>query len=223
SVTAAVSVWLPSERTSVREANAPRYPWRLELQRRPAERSPSKSSKALAERLTGVPAGAEPPLAGAVTVTSGGALGARTRTVIAAAPRWPSESVTAAVIVWLPAERVRGPTVAPDPSAPSRLEVQERLALRLPSSMSLAVPVKVTGSPTNTTFPFAGAVMRTLGRPGARSTTRRGGAAVSRERYCTPSLDALTRASTRVPSTILAPVTSKSTSCPCTTGPWLAS
>src|SRR5205823_14710205 len=76
SVTAAVSTWTPSwRRTTVRAPPAPRSPSRLDDQRMLALGSGSKSSVAVAARMTGVPAGADAPSAGAVMVTAGAAFG----------------------------------------------------------------------------------------------------------------------------------------------------
>ena len=52
---------------------------------------------------------------------------------------------------------------APVPRAPSWLELHWIAADRSPSSESLAVPVKVTGSPNWYRAPLAGAVMETAG------------------------------------------------------------
>src|SRR5688500_10240627 len=55
------------------------------------------------------------------------------------------ESETDAVMVCEPAVSAPVENVPPEPIAPSRLDTQERLAVRLPSSVSVAVPVNVTG------------------------------------------------------------------------------
>ena len=51
----------------------------------------------------------------------------------------------------------------PLPSTPSTSEAHDRLAVRSPSSGSLAVPTKLTLSPTLKPEPAAGAVIATLG------------------------------------------------------------
>ena len=56
-------------------------------------------------------------------------------------------SVTLAVIKWVPAESEEVTTAAPVPRAPSMVELQEIDAARLPSSLSVAVPVKFTALP----------------------------------------------------------------------------
>ncbi len=85
-----------------------------------------------------------------------------TVTVIAAEPCKPPLSVTEAVIVCVPPDRVFVENDPPEPMLPSRLEVHARLAVRSPSS-SVAVPVNVMGSPWVNVDPFAGAVIVTVG------------------------------------------------------------
>ena len=51
------------------------------------------------------------------------------------------------MMVWVPVDRPEVENEPPDPMAPSRDELQERLAVRFPSSASLAEPVKLTLSP----------------------------------------------------------------------------
>src|SRR5688572_15750208 len=75
----------------------------------------------------------------------GAVLAAVTAIVIDADPGSPPESVTDAVMVCEPAVRVLVENVAPEPITPSRLDVHDRLFVRLPSSVSVAVPVNVTG------------------------------------------------------------------------------
>ena len=84
SVTAATSVWVPSERTRV--PFGPSAPSRLDVQRSWPVRSPSKSSLAAAPSRTAVPAGTELPSVGLAMTTAGGVFGARTRMVVCA---WP--------------------------------------------------------------------------------------------------------------------------------------
>ncbi|MBK7518547.1 MAG: hypothetical protein IPI75_00010 [Gammaproteobacteria bacterium] len=59
----------------------------------------------------------------------------------------PLESVTEAVIVCVPALRAVVLKAAPEPITPSRLELQLSDAARLPSSVSVAVPPKLTVAP----------------------------------------------------------------------------
>src|SRR3990172_11210926 len=66
-----------------------------------------------------------------------------TITVIAAEPCKPPLSVTDAVIVWVPTDRVLVENDPPAPMLPFTLEVHARLAVRFPSSASVAVPVNV--------------------------------------------------------------------------------
>ena len=61
--------------------------------------------------------------------------------VTAALPVSPPESVTEAVTVWVPGVRLFE-KLPPVPSALSRLEVHASLAVRLPSCVSVAEPVK---------------------------------------------------------------------------------
>lgn len=74
-------------------------------------------------------------------ITKGGML-KPTVIVMLSDPVRPPESVTEAVIVCVPTERPvkKAP---PEPITPLMLEVQTRLAFRLPSSASLAVPEKL--------------------------------------------------------------------------------
>jgi hypothetical protein len=78
----------------------------------------------------------EAPFAGVVRLTVGGVF--PTEIVTVAVVVAPSASVTDAVIVWGPFVS-RLESVAPDPSAPSRLDDQVIELLRLPWSKSLAV------------------------------------------------------------------------------------
>jgi len=84
-------------------------------------------------------------------------------TVIAIEPGREPLSVTEAVIVCVPIERVEIENEPPLPIVPSRLEVQARLADRSPSSTSLAVPMNVTGVPDTKDELSAGEVMFTDG------------------------------------------------------------
>src|SRR2546429_2140622 len=79
----------------------------------------------------------------------------------------PTASVTEAVMVCVPVERLLSAKLAPVPSEPSRLEVQWIAAPRSPSSASVAVAVEVIAAPGAKTEPAAGAVSV---RGGAAST-----------------------------------------------------
>ena len=57
------------------------------------------------------------------------------------------ESVAEAVIVCVPTDKPEMVNVLPEPIEPSILEVQTRLLLRLPSSVSVADPLQVTEFP----------------------------------------------------------------------------
>src|SRR6185503_4895834 len=138
----------------------PIWPSRSDTQRSDAERSPSVASRAPPEKMTPVPTTGVAPAAGAVMVTAG-AVG-DTVSAIEAVAVAPSESVTVAVIVWLPS-RGMSTRVAPVPRSPLRLDVQWICALRLPSKSSLAVAWKDTVVPAGTETPLAGAVITRFG------------------------------------------------------------
>ena len=84
-------------------------------------------------------------------------------TVIPSEPLAPPESVTEAVIVWVPAESELVENEPPEPMTPSRLEVHDRLEVREPSSTSVAVPENDTEVPISKELPLAGAVIVTTG------------------------------------------------------------
>src|SRR2546429_4132113 len=88
---------------------------------------------------------------------------ALTRIVIWAVEGRPVPSVTEAVIVCVPDESTLVVIVPPVPSAPSRLEVQVTVELRLPSSASVAVAVKVTGARGSGLVPAGGGGVVTAG------------------------------------------------------------
>ena len=77
-------------------------------------------------------------------------------------PVSPPLSVAVAVTVCVPTDNTTL-NVAPAPMVPLRLETQDRLALRSPSSRSVAHPVKGISSPWAKVEPSAGAVMVTVG------------------------------------------------------------
>src|SRR2546427_13187389 len=83
--------------------------------------------------------------------------------VIVARPVLFALSVAAAVIVWVPVESVLTVIVPPVPSTPSRLEVHVIREVMVPSSASLAEPVKVTAAPGSGVAPGAGALIVTAG------------------------------------------------------------
>ncbi len=87
---------------------------------------------------------------------------ASTTTVMEALPVSPPESVTEAVIVCVPSlsTALKEPPV---PICPSRLEVQTRLLVRLPSSASAAAPEKLIEVPEEKLALFAGLLMLTVG------------------------------------------------------------
>src|SRR5207253_2158516 len=138
----------------------PSAPSRLEVQAIVAERSPSSVSLAEPAKVTGAPGSKVAPLAGAVIRTAGVLL---TVMVIEARPVLPPLSVAAAVIVCVPLVRVLVVIVLPGPRMPSRLEAQASAAVRLPSSRSLAVALRVTGAPGSKVAPAVGELMVTIG------------------------------------------------------------
>src|SRR3990172_9436724 len=128
SVTEAVRVWVPElSVVTLRGVPVPRLPSRSDDQAMAAARLPSSG-----------------PLAGPVMATVGAAL---TTTVMVALADLPPASVTEAVRVWVPELSVVTLRGVPVPRVPSRLDDQAMAAARLPSSGSLAVPVKVTVLP----------------------------------------------------------------------------
>ena len=161
SVTKAVIVWVPTERTAEKEPPVPMAPSRDDVQVRLPVRTPSSGSVAVPAKRMLVPSVKVLPLGGAITVTVGGVFGL-TVTVIESLPAKPPESVTKAVIVWVPTERTvkKEP---PEPMFPSMEDDQERLDVRSPSSASVAVPAKLIVSPSPKMLPSGGAVMVAVG------------------------------------------------------------
>ena len=106
-------------------------------------------------KVIAVPSLTVVPSAGAVIETDGAPL---TVTVITSDAGNPPESVTEAVMVWVPTDKVAF-TEPPVPRAPSSDDVHERLAAKSPSSGSEAVPVKETAEPSLTVAPSAGLVI----------------------------------------------------------------
>lgn len=78
-------------------------------------------------------------------------------------PESPPESSTLAVMVWFPTLSDEVEKEAPVPIWPSRFEVHTSDALMLPSSLSLAVPEKLTVSPWVTVEPLDGEPMVAVG------------------------------------------------------------
>jgi hypothetical protein len=172
SVTEAVIVCVPTERLFVeKEPPVPMGPFKLDVQASEAVRLPSWVSLAVPLNVMEAPWLKVDPLAGAVIETVG-AVFATTLTVIWAVPVSPPLSVTEAVIVCVPTERVFVETLAPVPMDPFRLELHTICAERFPSSVSLAVPPNVMEAPWLKLDPLAGAVIETVGAPctGAEAT-----------------------------------------------------
>ena len=75
---------------------------------------------------------------------------------------FPAESVTCAVMVWVPLARLLV-KLPPVPIVPLMLEVQISLEVRSPSSVSDALPEKLMVVPYGKDEPVAGVLMTTLG------------------------------------------------------------
>ena len=75
----------------------------------------------------------------------------------------PSLSVTVAVMVWIPTERVTNEKKLSVAKNPSLLEVHCMELLSEPSSSSVAVPENITESPCVDSEPEDGDVMDTVG------------------------------------------------------------
>ena len=150
SVMVAVSTWLPSERRSIFEAPVNSAP---STEPGCAEKSwpPCATTSPPAVYETGrTIAGSQASLTDSarmrpVMVIWGAAFGPRTRIWIWASPVRPSASVTEAVIVCRPMASPPALMAAPEPSGPARSERHWMVALRSPSSTSVACPVRLTG------------------------------------------------------------------------------
>ena len=159
SVTEATMVCVPDPRLARMVPPPPSGPLRLELQPIDAVRSPSSTSLAEASSRTVSPGTRTVPSVGATIRTRGGAF---TTTVVRACAVFPPLSVTEAVIVWVPERSEVRTSLPPLPSGPSRLELQVIAEVRSPSSASLAIAARWTGSP-GATSPSAGGVIVTVG------------------------------------------------------------
>jgi preprotein translocase subunit YajC len=162
SVTLAVMRWVPAGSAFEKLAPAPIWPLRLEVQTIPAFKFPSSVSLALPANWMAVVVEVLKPVNGLLIVTAGGVFGLVTVTVTEAVALAPAESVTLAVIRWVPAGRALE-KLAPVPIWPLRLEVQTIPALRLPSSTSVAVPVNCISVELRALKLFAGLLMETTG------------------------------------------------------------
>ena len=145
SVTRAVMVWVPLLRVFEKVPPVPIWPSRLEFQVKFAVKLPFSTSEAEPENVTVAPKGNEAPVAGLLIVTVGG-LFAATVMETEAVVVLPAESVTRAVMVWVPLLRVLV-KLPPVPIGPSIVELQDRFEVRLPSSTSDALPEKLTVAP----------------------------------------------------------------------------
>ena len=96
---------------------------------------------------------------------------ATTTLALAAAP---SASVTEAVSVWVPTDRLGTTSAAPLPRTPSRLDVQRTLAPRFPSSTSVAAATRSAGRAVSSVACGAGTTTAIAGGTlGGRTTTVR--------------------------------------------------
>ena len=102
------------------------------------------------------------PETGLLIDTVGGVFGTVTVMFTEALVLRPPESVTLAVMVWVPALRVTE-RLAPVPNAPLMLEVQAILLLRLPSCVSDALPESVTRLVVRELEPLTGLLIEIVG------------------------------------------------------------
>src|SRR5205823_6229235 len=174
SVTLAVGTCVPGESPAATTTEpVPSGPSTLDVQRRPAPRSPSSASTAVAARSTGRPASTPEESAGTSIVTVGATFGGLTTTVRDARPTSQPLSVAAAVTVCVPGRSALVVTLAPPPIRPSRSEVQRMAPDTSPSVASGAVALNVRLVPTMTRVPGAGVAIVTTGGVGVMVT--RGG------------------------------------------------
>jgi hypothetical protein len=160
SVTDAVIVWVPADRLLLNEPPAPIVPSILDVQLSDPVSVPSSVSVALPAKLMLAPSGKLEPSLGDEIATDGESL--VTVILIASEPGNPPESVTEAVIVWVPADRLVL-NEPPAPIVPSILDVQLSEPVSVPSSRSVALPVKPMLAPSGKLEPSAGAVIETVG------------------------------------------------------------
>jgi hypothetical protein len=106
------------------------------------------------------PSGKLEPSLGVEITTDGESL--VTVILIASEPGNPPESVTEAVIVWVPVDRLVL-NEPPAPIVPSILDVQLSDPVSVPSSKSVALPAKSMLAPSGKLEPSAGAVIVTIG------------------------------------------------------------
>ena len=182
SVTDATRTWLPAESVTVRVPPPPSAPSRLDAHWTLLVTLPSKSSVAVAARLTVVPAGTEVPSVGALIVTTGATLGSRTRMLTMAWPRSPSTSVAAAVMTCAPALSVLVLIAGPVPRAPSRLDIHWIWLERSPSCASFACAANAIVWLRKWTDPSAGELIVTVGGFPCTVTMSFGAGPPSRER-----------------------------------------
>ena len=161
SATVAVIACVPERSVvTVRLAPVPSTPSRLEAHEIAEPSAPSSASVAVPSRRTTSPGTKVDPSLGLTMTTAGGAF---TATVTSALAVFPPRSLTEARITCVPERSVPTASAPPVPSAPSRLDVHWMLALRLPSSASLAAAARRTSSPGTKLDPVVGAAIVTVG------------------------------------------------------------
>ena len=164
SVTEAVIVCVPTDKLEVETVPPePITPSMLEVQVRLPLKLPSSGSLAVPVKVTEALERCELLSAGAMIVAAGAVFGGAIVMVMLSESVKPPESVTEAVIVCVPTDRLEVETVPPEPIEPSILENQTRLPFRRPSSVSVAIPLKVTELPSIAELPLEGAVIRVSG------------------------------------------------------------
>src|SRR6266699_1951845 len=131
SVTRAVIVCVPLLNDREKLPPFPITPSMLEVQTSFEVKLPSRRSEAFPEKLMIAPEAKAEPFAGLVIVTVGG-VPDRTLMLTELEVVLPAESVTRAVMAWVPLLKVRE-KLPPVPIWPLRLDVQTSLLVKLPS------------------------------------------------------------------------------------------
>jgi hypothetical protein len=166
SVTVAVMVWVPAERVvSEKKLSVAKNPSMLEVHCMELLSEPSSLSVAEAQNVTLAPSSNSVPSIGLFIVKKGGwfCVDSFTVVVMLSVSDNKPESVTWAVMVWVPTDRFVVVYVEPVPMEPSMLEVHWICELSEPSSASVAVPWNVTESPSVNSEPDDGDNIDTVG------------------------------------------------------------
>ena len=185
SVADAVIVWAPADRPVVlNDPPEPILPSMLDDQLSDAVSVPSSVSVAEPAKLMLSPTPKLEPVGGDEIVTDGESL--VMMTLIVSEPDNNSESVTEAVIVCVPTDKLLVLNEPPEPIPPSRFDVHAIAAVSATSSSSasVALPTKFTFDPIPKLEPVAGESMVTSGATacaaGAKKTRIRGKSPESR-------------------------------------------